>query len=118
MGKGHSTGNVKLSERVENLATEIFREIDVDDSRTIDMEETKRWWSHNFAVINTRAMFEAVDTDHNGTIDFDEWIHFWTMVKQRGHTDEEIEEELINIKEKGSWVQFTNCPQQHATSKD
>ena len=49
-------------------------------------------------------MFDAVDTDKNGQIDFDEWIHFWTLVKQNGHTDEEIEEELTNIRDKGSWV--------------
>ena len=63
-------------------------------------------------------MFEAVDRDHNHQIDYDEWISFWTMVKQHGHNDEEIEEELINIKEKGSWVQFVDCPQSHANRKD
>ena len=109
---------MQLSDKVKDLATEIFREIDVDGSPTIDMEETAKWWSNNFAVINSRAMFEAVDTDHNGKIDYDEWIHFWTMVKQHGHTDEELEEELLNIQQKGSWVQFVDCPQAHAQRKD
>ena len=115
---GKQSSNVRLSDSVINLATEIFRQIDVDGSLTIDMEETARWWENNFARINTRAMFDAVDTDKNGQIDFDEWIHFWTLVKQNGHTDEEIEEELTNIRDKGSWVQFSNVHQAKAKARD
>ena len=115
---GNKSSHVQLSEPVLKLATEIFQEIDVDGSQTIDLEETAKWWANNFARINSRAMFAAVDRDGNGAIDFDEWISFWTMVKQHGHTDEEIEEELLNIKEKGSWVQFVDCPQVKAKKKD
>ena len=73
---------------------------------------------NNFAKVNSRAMFETVDADNNGKIDFEEWIGFWTTVKHQGHTDEEIHEELSNIKEHGSWVQFVDCPQTHAKRKD
>lgn len=118
MGNKHGSNTVKLSTKIEELATSIFREIDVDGSGTIEVEETANWWKNNFAKINSRAMFETVDRDHNGMIDFDEWIQFWTNVKNHGHTDEELEEELINIKEGGSWVQFEDCPKTHATRKD
>ena len=51
-------------------------------------------------------MFNAVDSDGNGKIDLKEWIGFWNHVKKAGHSDQEIMEELINIREGNSWVGF------------
>lgn len=118
MGNRNSAQKPQLTGKLLELATKIFREIDVDDSKTIDKEETIKWWKNNFAAINSRAMFESVDTDNDGRIDFDEWLYFWAVVRQHGYTDEELEEELENIKEKGSWVQFSNCPHSHAHKND
>jgi len=115
---GNRNSSARLSPRLQEIVESIFREIDIDGSRTIDWDETLKWWDSNFAVINTRAMFEAVDADKNGKIELEEWVEFWRMVKQRGHSEEEIEEELNNIKEKGSWVQFLDCPSTHARIKD
>lgn len=66
------TGRAQLSERSRQLAEEIFKEIDIDGNLTIDMQETARWWDRNFAVLNSRAMFENVDQDRNGRIDLNE----------------------------------------------
>ncbi|CAG9322578.1 unnamed protein product [Blepharisma stoltei] len=116
MGNKHS-GRGALSERCRALAEEIFKEIDVDGSLTIDMEETAKWWSQNFAIVNSRAMFENVDRDRNGAIDFSEWMDFWALVKHQGYSDDEIFEELTNLKNRGSWVQFIGT-QVHAKAKD
>jgi len=51
----------------------------------------------NFAKINTDALFKSVDIDNNGKIDLAEWIDFWTEVKKSGHTEDEIEEEVMII---------------------
>jgi Ca2+-binding EF-hand superfamily protein len=101
----------ELSEPVRQLAEEVFKAIDADGSLTIDRQETEKWWANNFARINSQALFNAVDSDHNGRIDLQEWLHFWTIVKSNGHTEAEIEEELLNIKSKGSWVGFGDVPQ-------
>ena len=67
----------------------------------------------NFAKVNTREMFNAVDTDNNGKIDLREWIIFWNDVKRAGHSNEEIEEELVNIRDGKSWVGFNDVNPSH-----
>ena len=49
----------------------------------------------NFAKLNTDALFKAVDVDNSGTIEEEEWIEFWREVKRAGHSEKEIEEEVI-----------------------
>ncbi len=99
-----------LSEVVRAKVLAIFREVDVDGSKTIDKEETERWWATNFAKINTMAMFEAVDIDNDGAITEDEWVEFWADVSKAGHNDEEILEELESLHGHGSWVKFDAVP--------
>ena len=110
MGNKLGSKRSALSEELTKLATSVFQQIDTDGSFTIDMKESAEWWADNFSIINSRALFEAVDADHNGEISFTEWLEFWQLVKHQGHTDEEIEEELMNIRKKGSWCQFVACP--------
>ena len=44
-------------EKVDKL----FRLIDIDDSKTIDRDETLKFWSSNFAKINSSVLFDQVD---------------------------------------------------------
>jgi Ca2+-binding EF-hand superfamily protein len=103
MGAGHAQA---LSNNNLVLAERLFRAIDKDHLGTIDVNEAKDWWKSNFSSINARAMFEAVDFNHDGIIDLREWIEFWNIVRRRGHSDEEIEEELENLGQRFSWTSF------------
>jgi phosphotransacetylase len=49
----------------------------------------------NFAKLNTEALFNTVDFDKSGEITEDEWLAFWEIVKKSGHTEIEINEEVI-----------------------
>lgn len=49
----------------------------------------------NYAKLNTDELFKSVDVDNNGSIEASEWLEFWNEVKRTGHTEEEIEEEVI-----------------------
>lgn len=60
----------------------------------------------NFAKLNTEELFAAVDTDNNGSIELNEWLEFWRAVKEAGHTEVEIEEELQELMSGKSWVYF------------
>jgi Ca2+-binding EF-hand superfamily protein len=95
-----------LSADLKKLAVEVFGEMDTDGNKCIDINETLKFWKDNYAKINTQAMFGAVDEDKNQKIDLDEWIKFWIKVKKMGNSDDDIEAELQNIRQRGSWVGF------------
>lgn len=95
-----------LTPEIKALAVEVFKGIDTDGNNSIDVKETLKYWRDNFAKINTRAMFEAVDMDKNEKIDLDEWISFWIRVKKSGHSEDDIQDELTNLKNRGSWTSF------------
>jgi hypothetical protein len=99
-----------LMQSTLDLAIEVFNEIDSDHTRMLDFQKTLNWWHHNFAKINTHAMFDAVDQDRDGQISLDEWIAFWQTVRSHSHLDEEIVEELNNIRDGCSWVVFDDIP--------
>ena len=84
----------------------LFKLIDIDDSKTIDREETLKFWSSNFAKINSTVLFDQVDTNGDGSIQYDEWIDFWRIVYDSGYSEDEIIQELDNMIHGGSWVKF------------
>ena len=92
----------KLFEKVDKL----FKLIDLDDSKTIDKDETLKFWSSNFAKINSTVLFDQVDTNGDGSIQYEEWIDFWRIVYDSGYSEEEICLELENMINGGSWVKF------------
>ena len=67
--------------RLEEKVRKLFSMIDVDDSKTIDREETLNFWSKGFAKINSKVWFEQVDKNNDGAIQLEEWLEFgeWFM---------------------------------------
>ena len=92
--------------RLEEKVKKLFSLIDVDDSKTIDREETLKFWSKGFAKINSKVLFDQVDKNNDGTIQLDEWLEFWRVVYDSGYSEEEICDELDNMTKGGSWVKF------------
>ena len=92
----------KLQETVETL----FKLIDVDNSKTIDRDETLKFWSSNFAKINSSVLFDQVDKNNDGSIQYEEWLEFWRVVYESGYSEDEICTELDNMIHGGSWVKF------------
>jgi len=70
--------------------------IDVDGSKTIDRDETLKFWSKNFPKLNSNELFDQVDKNDDGSIQLNEWIEFWTIVLNSGHSEEEINCEVKN----------------------
>lgn len=72
----------------------LFQLIDVDGSKTIDREETLKFWSQNFPKLNSNELFNQVDKNNDGSIQLSEWIEFWTIVLNSGHSEDEISSEV------------------------
>ena len=92
--------------KLEEKVTQLFKMIDKDDSKTIDREETLKFWSKGFAKLNSSALFDQVDKNNDGAIQFEEWMEFWRTVYESGYDEDEICEELDNMEKGGSWVKF------------
>ena len=96
-----------------------FDSFDIDHSDAIDLEECLRHWKGGFGKISAREFLKTVDMDGNGEIEFDEFLRFWQVVKDCGHSEESIIEELKRIKNGEVWVGFSNLPiQYHAKSSE
>ena len=95
-----------MPEKLEEKVRKLFSMIDVDDSKTIDREETLKFWSKGFAKINSSVLFDQVDKNNDGSIQFEEWYEFWRHVYESGYDEEEICAELDNMIKGGSWVKF------------
>ena len=89
---------------------EVFGIFDVDGSAQIDKQEAVNHWKSAFGRISAKEFFNQVDADNNGQIDKAEFVNFWKTVKAHGHSEEEIMQELENIKNGESWVGFSDLP--------
>ena len=97
---------IQLPPKLDQKVRKLFSLIDVDGSETIDREETLRFWSSNFAKINSKVLFDQVDKNNDGTIQLEEWVEFWRVVYESGYSEEEVCNELDNMIKGGSWVKF------------
>ena len=96
----------ELPPRLKEKVDKLFRLIDIDDSKTIDRDETLKFWSSNFAKINSSVLFDQVDENNDGSIQYEEWVEFWKIVYDSGYSEDEICAELDNMINGGSWVKF------------
>ena len=97
---------ITLSGRTLELAQSLFRAMDRNQDMQIDREEALEWWRKSFAKINTATFFQNVDKDSSKGISYEEWLEFWEKVKRSGYSEEELQEELEELINKGSWVGY------------
>lgn len=95
-----------MPQAVKEKALVLFKLIDVDNSKTIDREETLKFWSKNFPKLNSNEMFDQLDKNNDGAIQLEEWIEFWEIVMESGYKEEDVVEELDSMIKGGSWVKF------------
>ena len=103
-----AAGDDTLPESIMTKLTAFFQKLDVDNDKSITKDEAISHWGKNFAKINAGAMFNEVDVDGDGKVTIDEWLEFWQNVLRHGYTSEEVEEELDELIEGGSWVDFND----------
>ena len=104
----------EISEDLEKEIIEVFAIFDKDGSKEIDKNEALEHWKSNFAKLSAKEFFDSVDFDGNGEISEDEFIRFWKICKAYGHSENEIREELMNIRNGEVWVGFEDMPKFNA----
>ena len=97
---------IQLPSKVKEKVLKLFKLIDTDGSKTIDREETLKFWSRNFPKLNSNELFDQVDKNNDGSIQLEEWVEFWRIVYKSGYSESEICAELDNMINGGSWVKF------------
>ena len=85
---------------------ELFQAIDLDNSLSLDKDETLAFWCRNFPKLNTYELFQQVDKNGDGLIQIDEWMEFWEFVFENGYTEVEIEKQIDSLMRGGSWEKF------------
>ncbi len=95
-----------MPEDIKKKCLELFSKIDTDGSKSIDRDETLKFWGTKFAKLNSEELFNSVDKNNDGSIQEDEWVEFWYNVWKSGQSKEEILFELENIINGGTWVKY------------
>lgn len=99
----------ELSVALMQKVSELFKLMDENGDGMITVAEATVFWKKNWAKVNAKAMFNEVDDDNNGSVTYEEWLDFWRNVNAQPDYDEEtVLEELENIKEGGSWVDWND----------
>ena len=98
--------NLQLSIVLQKKIIELFQVIDRDNSLTLDKDETLSFWCRNFPKLNTYDLFQQVDKNGDGLIQIEEWMEFWEYVFENGYTEVEIEKQIDNMMDGGSWEKF------------
>lgn len=107
LGEMMMLGGVKMSETMLKEATELFDKMDENNDDIVTLKEASKHFSvKKFGKVNAIAMFSEVDDDVNNEITKEEWIDFWQQVLDHGYTENDITEELINMKNSEAWVDW------------
>lgn len=95
----------KLSQKSWDTLKNLFMKMDVDGLNLVSRENAADFFQ-SFKKVNTEAMFNEVDTDKSGAIDATEFMDFWIQVKASGYSEDQILEEIDQIMDGGTWVDW------------
>lgn len=87
---GNKTGYKDMPEDLKAKCLELFRKIDTDGSKSIDKQETMKFWGSKFAQLNSDELFASVDKNNDGSIQESEWVEFWYNVYKSGQSKDDI----------------------------
>jgi len=96
----------KLSQACWDKLEELFGKMDPDGSNAVSREEARAFFKGAFGKISADAMFNEVDVDGSGAIDSDEFVSFWVHVRKNGYKEQDIMDELDELCEGGTWVDW------------
>lgn len=78
-----------------------------DGEAGITRDQACKFFKGKFGKLSAEAMFNEVDVDKDGSITKVEFVEFWTQVKKSGYKEEDIKEEVTEMRNgSGAWVDW------------
>jgi len=96
----------RLSAKTWKKCEDLFKKIDTDNALTIDHAKATAHFTGTFTKVSVDAMFNEIDPKHHGQIPAKEWMKFWVNVKTSGYKECDMIDELDNLIEGGTWVDW------------
>jgi len=96
----------RLSKQCWQQCEDLFRKIDADKSMAITHDKATAHFKASFGSVSADAMFNEIDVNHHGHITPKEWMKFWVQVRASGYKDHDIVEELEQLMEGSTWVDW------------
>lgn len=97
----------RLSGKVWKQIQHLFMSMS-EGNQAITRQQASAWFQGAFANVSTEAMFKEVDQKNKGAIDAKDWVDFWIQVKSSGYKEDSMLEELEQLLEGGSWVDWND----------
>lgn len=95
----------KLSQKAWDKLLNLYIKMDADGCNAVKRDTALAFFS-TYKNVNVEAMFNEVDVDKSGAITSEEFMDFWMQVRSSGYSEELILEEVEQIMEGGSWVDW------------
>jgi len=96
----------RLSAKAWKKVEDLYNKMDNDAEGGITLEEAKSFFSGTFGKLSAEAMFREVDQDSDGTITGKEFAAFWVQVRKAGYSEAQVLEELDDMLEGSTWVDW------------
>jgi anaerobic glycerol-3-phosphate dehydrogenase len=94
-----------LSAALNDKIVALHMKMDENHDSRVTRQEAVRYFK-KFGQTSANAMFDEVDHDKDGFITLEEFRDFWKQVKASGYTEDDINEELDELLQGHSWVNY------------
>lgn len=98
----------RLSAQTWSKCEALFKKMDHDNAMVITQEKAAKHFKGGFSKMSVEAMFNEIDCQRHGQITAKEFMRFWVQVKASGYKEKDILDELDNLLEGGSWVDWND----------
>lgn len=96
----------RLSKEFWAKAESVFLQMDADNSNAVTRSEALEFFQGGYRGLSVDAMFNEIDTDNSGVITAQEFMEFWVQVRQAGYSEKEMIDELEEVMQGGTWVDW------------
>jgi hypothetical protein len=103
----YKKGEAQVSAELEKQLKAFFDKMDFDGDGKVTQTEAEKHFK-KFPKVSAQSMFNEVDEDGNKEVSWDEFFEFWKNVVASGYSTEDLMEEVGDMINGESWVDFND----------